>query len=250
MEQGELSNSCYNSLTLQEVSSLSRIRNHYNKKPVFSFSIKETLTLIDRAFEAMGRPYRTRINTEAIKFGRQPAELDGVFLMISDALRAYDLATHFYSTPTEAKASYTRHKKNIKNTRKKLDNSFVDIFDVVNGMIPSAWSRYNSEKMRNSLKALNEVRSLLNEQIDLIDFEGRPDSRAENFVNGVCMHLAWNANIKPTKPMTDSLARKPLLRFLEVFYPVEAKAILSKVYDRERGLPTHERIGAEFISPK
>lgn len=247
MEQGELSNSCYNSLTLEEVTSLSRIRKHYNKKPVFSFSIEETLILIDRAFEAMGRPYRTRINAETIKLDRYSSELDGVFLIISDALRTYDLATNFYSTPTEAKASYMSHKKNINRARTKLDNGFVDIFDVVNGMLPLAWSRYNTEKLHNSLKALNEVQSLLEEQIDLIDFEGRPESRAESFVNGVCMFLAWNANIRPTKPMTDSLEKTPLLRFLEVFYPVEAKAILSKVYDRERSLPAHEMIGAQFI---
>lgn len=83
----------------------------------------------------------------------------------------------------------------------------------------------------------------------MIDFEGRSDSRAESFVNGICMHLVWNANIKPTKPMTDSHNKTPLLRFLEVFYPVEANAILSKIYDRERGLPRNERIGAAFITP-
>jgi len=55
MEQGELSNSCYNSLSPQEVSSLSRIRNFYNKKPVFALSIEETLKLIDRTYESMGR---------------------------------------------------------------------------------------------------------------------------------------------------------------------------------------------------
>jgi hypothetical protein len=249
MEQGELSNSCYNSLTLQEVSSLSRIRNLYNKKPVFAFSINETLALIDRAYESMGRQYRTRINTEAIKFGRYSGELDGVSLMISDALRTYDYATHFYLTPTEAQESHKHHKKNVSRARKKLDTSFADIISIVNGMLPFVWSRYNSDKLRNSLKTLNEIRSLLDEQIGLIDFEGRPDSRAESFVNGVCMHLVWNANIRPTKPMTDSHEKTPLLRFLEVFYPVEAKSILSKIYDRERGLPPHERIGAKFISP-
>lgn len=250
MEQGELSDSCYNSLNADETSSLLIIRNHYNKKSVFSLSTEETLALIDRAFEAMGRPYRTRVDAETIKLGRYSGELDGVFLMISDALRTYDLATHFYSTPAEAKASYTRHNKNIKHARKKLDSGFLDILDVVNGMLPTVWSRYNTEKLSNSLKTLNEVRRLLDDQIDLIDFEGRPDSRAEFFVNGVCMYLAWNANIRPTKPITDSLEKTPLLRFLEVFYPVEAKAILSKVYDRERGLPAHERIGAKFITPK
>lgn len=249
MEQGQLSNSCYNSLTLEEASSLLRIRNKYNKKPVFSYSAEEALVLIDRAFEAMGRSYRTRINTETVKFGRYSGELDGVFLMISAALRAYDHATHFYSTPTEAKESYTRHKKNIKYTRKKLDHGFTDISDVINGMLPVVWLTYDSEKLHNALKTLNEVRSLLDKQINLIDFEGRPDSRAEFFVNAVCMHLTWNANIRPTKPMTDSLEKNPLLRFLEVFYPVEAKAILSKIYDRERGLPMDERIGATFISP-
>lgn len=250
MERGELSISCYKSLTVEEGSSLSKIRGHYKKEAVFSFGVEETLILIDRAFEALGRPYRTRINAETIKFGRYSGELDGVFLMVSDALRTYDLANHFYSTPTEAKTSYALHKKNIKHARKRLDNGFLDIFEVVNGMLPSVWSRYSAEKLRNSLSALSEVQSLLGEQIDLIDFESRPDSRAESFVNGVCMSLAWNANIRPTKPMTDSLEKTPLLRFLEVFYPVEAKAILSKIYDRERGLPTDEKIGAKFISPK
>jgi hypothetical protein len=250
MEQGGLSDSCYRSLTSEEISSLSRIRNHYNKKPLISLSIEDTLKLIDRAFEALGRPYRTRINSETVKFGRYSGELDGVFLMISDALRTYELATHFYSTPAEAKVSYVRHKKNIKYARKKLANGFADIFDVINGMLPSAWSGHSNEKLRNSLEILKQVRNLLDQQIDLIDFEGRPDSRAESFVNGVCMYLAWNANVRPTKPMTDSLEKTPLLRFLEVFYPVEAKSILSKIHDRERGLPTHERIGAKFISPK
>jgi hypothetical protein len=249
MEQGELSNSCYNSLSPQEVSSLSRIRNFYNKKSVFALSIEQTLSLIDRAYESMGRPYRTRINTETIKFGRYSGELDGVFLMISDALRTYDSATHFHSTPTEAIETHKHHKKNISRARKKLDTSFNDIISIVNGMLPSVWSKSNNEKLHNSLSTLNEIRTLLDEHIDLIDFESRSDSRAESFVNGVCMHLVWNANIKPTKPMTDSHKKTPLLRFLEVFYPIEASAILSKVYDRERGLPPNKRIGATFITP-
>lgn len=249
MEQGELSNSCYNSLSPQEVSSLSKIRKHYNKKPIFTFSIKETLSLIDRSYESMGRRYRNRINTETIKFGRYSGELDGVFLIISDALRAYDCATHFHLTPTEAKEAHRHHKKNINLARKKLDTGFTDIISIVNSMLPSAWSRYSNEKLRNSLRDLNEIRALLDEHIDLVDFENRSDSRAESFINGVCMGLVWNANIRPTKPMTDSHKKTPLLRFLEVFYPVEANAILSKIYDRERGLSLHERIGATFISP-
>lgn len=249
MEQGELSDSCYNSLSPQEVSSLSKIRNHYNKKPVFAFSIKEALSLIDRSYESMGKRYRTRINAETIKFGRHSGELDGVFLMISDALRAYDCATYFHLTPTEAKEAHRHHKKNINRAKKKLDAGFADIISIVNSMLPSVWSRYSNEKLRNSLRTLNEIRTLLDEHIDLVDFESRSDSRAESFVNGVCMSLVWNANIRPTKPMTDSHKKTPLLRFLEVFYPVEANAILSKIYDRERGLPLHERIGATFISP-
>jgi len=250
MEQGELSNSCYSSLTQEEISSLSRIRSHYNKKPVFSFSIEETLVLVDRAFESMGRPFRTRINEDTKKFGRYSGELDGVFLMMSDALRTYDHATFFCSTPAEAKELYARHKKDVRRARKKLDNSFGDIVGIVNGMLPSVWARYNIEKLHNTVNALNEIRSILDEQVTLIDFEGRPDSRAESFVNGVCMYLVWNANIRPTKPKFDSQEKTPLLRFLEVFYPVEAEAILSRIYDRERGLLTHERIGAKFISPR
>lgn len=250
MEQGELSNGCYISLTQEEISSLSRIRNHYNKKPVFSFSIEETLLLVDRAFESMGRPFRTRVNEDTKRFGRYSGELDGVFLLISDALRTYDQSTFFYSTPAEAKALYARHKKDVRRARKKLDNSFGDIVAIINGMLPSVWARYNVEKLHDAVNSLNEIRSILNEQIELIDFEGRPDSRAESFVNGVCMYLVWNANIRPTKPMSDSQEKSPLLRFLEVFYPVEAKAILSRIYDRERGLPTDEKIGAKFMSPR
>lgn len=249
MKQGELSNGCYRSLTQEEISSLSRIRNHYNTKPVFPLSIEETLALVDRAFESMGRRFRTRINQGTVKFGRYSGEQDGVFLMISDALRTYDCADLFYSTPAEAKALYARHKTDIRRARNKLDNSFGDIIGIVNGMLPTVLARYNIEKLHNSINALNEIRSVLDEQITLMDFEVRPDSRVEYFVNGVCMYLVWNANIRPTKPMSDSQEKSPLLRFLEVFYPVEAKAILSRIYDRERGLPTDKKIGAKFISP-
>ncbi len=249
MEQGKLSNDCYNTLSPQEVYSLSRIRNFYNKKPVFAFSIEETLSLIDRAYESMGRPYRNRINTATIKFGRYSGELDGVFLMISDALRTYDGTTQFLLTPTEATETHKHHKKNIRHARKKIDTSFTNIISVVNTILPSVWSKYDNEKLQNSLTTLTEIRTLLDEHIDLLDFESPSDSHAESFVNGVCMHLVWNANIRPTKPMTDSYKKKPLLRFLEVFYPVEANAILSKIYDRERGLPLNKRIGATFISP-
>lgn len=249
MEQGKLSNSCYNTLSPQEIYSLSRIRNFYNKKPIFSLSIEETLSLIDRAYESMGRRYRNRINIETIKFGRYSGELDGVFLMISDALKTYDCASHFLLTPTEATETHKHHKKNIRCARKKINSSFTEIISIVNAMLSSAWSKSHNEKLRNSLCTLTEIRTLLDEHIDLLDFESRSDSRAESFVNGVCMHLVWNANIRPTKPMTDSHKRTPLLRFLEVFYPVEANSILSKIYDRERGLPLNERIGATFISP-
>lgn len=249
IEQGGLSNSCYSSLSPQEASSLSKIRDHYRKEPIFSLSVEDTLLLIDRAYESMGRRYRARINAETIKFGRYSGELDGVFLIIADAQRTYDHATYFHLTPMEAKEAHRHHKKNIRCARKGLDASFAGITNIVNGLIPSVWSRHGDEKLRNSLDTLNQVRILLDEHIDLIDFEARSDSRAESFVNGVCMHLVWNANIRPTKPMTDSHGKTPLLRFLEVFYPIEASAILSKIYDRERGLPLHKRIGATFIPP-
>jgi hypothetical protein len=198
----------------------------------------------------MGRSFRNRINSETVKFGRYSGELDGVFLVVSDALRAYEFANHFHSTPKEAIQIHRSHKKNLGRARKILDTGFSDITGVVNGMLPSVWSRASSEKLQSSLSVLDEIRALLEEHIDLIDFESRSDSRAESFVNGVCMSLVWNANIKPTKPMTDSHKKNPLLRFLEVFYPVESNSILSKIYDRERDLPQNERIGAKFITPK
>lgn len=249
MEQGRLSNSCYASLTAQEIRSLSQIREHYCTSAVFNLSTEQTLSLIDRAYEAMGRSFRNRINAETVKFGRYSGDLDGVFIIISDALRTYDASDFFPSTPSEAKETYKLHKKNVNQARKKLDTGFSDITNIINSILPAIWLRSDNEKMRDSLSSLNEIRSFLEEQIEVIDFGDRPDSRAEAFVNGVCMHLVWIANIKPTKPMTDSHNKKPLLRFLEVFYPIESHSVLSKIYDRERGLPPEKRIGATFLAP-
>ena len=249
MKQGALSSECYNSLSQQEISSLSRIRDAYSEKPIFSISVEQTLQLIDRAYESMGRAFRNRINAETISFGRYSGDLDGVFLIIADALRTYDYSTHFPSTSLEAKEIHREHKQNIIRARKKVEKSFADIASVIDSLIPSAWTKHSNEKLRSSLGALDEIRCLLVEQLDVIDFDRRSESVAESFVTGVCTHLIWNANIKPTKAMFDSGEKTPLLRFLEVFYPDEAGAILAKLYDRERSLPQHERIGATFIPP-
>lgn len=249
MEQGWLSNSCYASLTAHEIRSLSRIREHYCTKTVFKLSTEQTLSLIDRAYEAMGRSFRNRINAKTLDFGRYSGELDGVFIIISDALRTYDTADLFPSTPTEAKENFTSHKKHLNQVRKKLDTGFSDITNIINSILQASWLKSDNEKMRDYLSSLNEIRSFLEKQIEVIDFGDRPESRAEAFVNGVCMSLVWTANIKPTKPMTDSHNKNPLLRFLEVFYPVEAHSVLSKIYDRERTLPPEKRIGATFLAP-
>lgn len=249
MKQGALSSKCYKSLSQQEISSLSKIRDAYSEKPIFSISVEQTLQLVDRAYESMGKTFRNRINTETINFGRYSGELDGVYLMIADALGTYDYSTHFPSTSAEAKEIHKEHKKNISRARKKVEKSFADIASVIDRLIPSAWTTHRNEQLRNSLGALDEIRCLLVDQLDVIDFDRRSESVAESFVTGVCSHLIWNANIKPTKAMFDSGEKTPLLRFLEVFYPDEASAILAKLYDRERSLPQHERIGATFIPP-
>lgn len=249
MEQGALSSKCYSSLSEQEVSSLSRIRSFYSEKPIFALSIEQTLSLIDRAYEAMGRPYRNRINAETVKFGRYSGELDGVFLMIADALRTYDHASYFPSTPAKATEIHREHKKNISRARKTVEKSFTDITSVIDGLIPSAWTKTSNEQLHSSLETLDDIRRLLVEHLDLLDFDRRSESIAESFVTGVCRSLIWNANIKPRPPMTDSHKKTPLLRFLEVFYPDDASAILAKVHDRERDLPLHKRMGATFIPP-
>ncbi|WP_421557858.1 hypothetical protein [Pseudomonas canadensis] len=249
MKQGALSSKCCKSLSQQEISSLSKIRDAYSEKPIFSISVEQTLQFIDRAYESMGRTYRNRINTETINFGRYTGELDGVFLMIANALRIYDYATHFPSTPAEASQIHRGHKKNISRARKKVEESFADLANIIERLIPSAFTKQSNEKLRSSLGALDEIRCLLAEHLDVIDFDRRSESVAESFVTGVCANLVWNANIKPTKAMTDSHKKTPLLRFLEVFYPDEASAILAKLHDRERGLPQHKRIGATFIPP-
>ncbi|WP_122422951.1 hypothetical protein [Pseudomonas viridiflava] len=249
MKQGKLSIECYNSLSSQELLSLSKIRNHYGNKQIFALSIEETLMIVDRAYEAMGRCFRSRIIRETIKFGRYCGDLDGVFLIISDALRAYDSAGCFHLTAAEAKTMHERHKNDVHQARKKINAGFNDIVNIINETLPSVWHRYSREQMHTSLNTLSEIQTLLDGHFDLIDFESRSYTSAESFVHGVCMSLVWNANIRPTKPMTDSAEKTPLLRFLEVFYPSEANSILSRVYDRERKLPQSKRIGATFIPP-
>ncbi|UVK84841.1 hypothetical protein LOY46_09205 [Pseudomonas sichuanensis] len=250
MEQGNLTSNCYTSLSPAEQLSLTRIRDWYSQKPLFSFSIEDTLSFIDRAYESMGRAYRNRINTQTIKLGRYTGELDGVSLIIADALRLYDYSACFHPTPSEAVEVFRDHKKSIKFARKKLNSSFSDITLIINGLLPSVLANDSKKQLANALTSLDEIRLLLEKNLDLIDFGERSDSRAEAFVNGVCMHLVWSANIRPTKPTTDSYKKTPLLRFLEVFYPVEASSILAKIYDQERGLPSNRRIGATFIAPK
>ena len=249
MEQGSLSSECYISLNSQEIASLSSIRNHYNKKQIFRFSIEQTLSLADQAFEAMGRRFRNRINAETIRYGRYCGDLDGASLIISDTLRSYDYSDFFHTTSTDAKETYTLHKKHVNRARKKLDDSFSEISYIIDRMTPAIWHKPSAEKIRESLTSLNEIRSLLNEQLDFIDFNERSHSRAEAFVTGVCMHLVWNAGIKPTKPVTDSGDKTPLLRLLEVFFPIEARFVLSKIYDRDRSLPAEKKIGGTFIKP-
>ncbi|QKE62281.1 hypothetical protein HNE05_02535 [Aquipseudomonas campi] len=118
MEQGSLSDSCYYALTQEERDSLSVIREHYSRKQIFKFDVERALLFIDCSYEAMGKSYRDRINQETKIFGRYDGALDGVFLMIADALRLYDESFCFFDTPKEAlnRPSFPRHSPSSGNS--------------------------------------------------------------------------------------------------------------------------------------
>ncbi|MCB2382545.1 hypothetical protein KV201_10185 [Shewanella sp. SR1] len=116
--------------------------------------------------------------------------------------------------------------------------------------IPTPCSQYDEETLENVLKQLLDMQQVIDLRIERLNFSKRFGTKAEQFVIGVCDSLVWNAGIKPTKPLTDSKQKTPILRFLEVFYPLEAIAILSKIYEQERHALIDQKIGATFIKPK
>jgi len=249
MNQGVLSDSCFVSLTDEEQASLKKIRAHY-KNDVFEFGIKETLSLIDRSYEAMGKRFRNRLNRETREFGRYEGDLDGVFLLISDSLRSFYGSKFFTDTPRQSAESHKQHQYQVQRTKKLSDNAFLDMKAVVTELLPTTWSKYDKETLESVLKQLPDIQQVINQQLERLNFSKRRSTKAEQFVISVCNSLVWNAGIKPTKPLTDSRQRTPLLRFIEVFYPLEARAILSKIYDQERHTPIDQKIGATFIEPK
>ncbi|MGI2068179.1 hypothetical protein [Shewanella sp. MF08487] len=249
MNQGALTDECYLSLTVEERGSLDRIRAHYQKSDVFEFGIDETLNFIDRSYEAMGKRFRDRINRETKAFGRHDGELDGVFLVIGDALRTFHGSQFFSDTPQQTAEIHKQHQCQVRKAQQLSDNAFSDILAVVNELKPTSWSKFDEEELKSAIEKLFEVKNLIDKQIDRINFAKRSDSKAEQFIVTVCYSLVWHANIKPTKPLTDCRQKTPLLRFLEVFYPIEAASILSKIYDKERQTPEGLKIGASFIKP-
>ena len=249
MTQGALTDECYFSLTDEERILLNIIRVHYQKRDVFELDIDVKLSLIDRSYEAMGKRFRDRINRKTRDFGRYDAELEGVFLVIGDALSTFHESQFFSTTPQQSAEIHNQHQYQVKKAQKLSDNAFSDLSTVVNRLLPTSWSKFDEEELESVLEKLSEMKNIIDKQINRVNFAKRSDSQAEQFVVSVCNSLVWHANIKPTKPLTDSRQKTPLLRFLEVFYPTEAKSILSKIYDKERRAPDAQKIGASFIKP-
>lgn len=250
MTQGSLSRECYNSLEENEIDSLTKIRAHYTNKEVFCFGTEKTLELIDLSYEAMGRTFRSRVNRKSKEFGRYKCEdFDGVFLLISDTLLSYDSARFFFHTPKEASDTYKEHKLQITKAEKILNRGIDDLYRVINGLCSTTLSKNDEQQVEYASRKLSELKDILSDQVNKLEKDKRSLTQAEFFVSSVCDSLVWQADIKPTKPTTDSQKKTPLLRFLEVFYPKEARQVLSKVYDRERKLPNTEKIGATFIPP-
>ncbi|WP_192979913.1 hypothetical protein [Pseudomonas sp. EggHat1] len=248
-EQGHLSIECYASLSEEEKSSLAKIRKHFKNSSSPDLNSEKTQRLIDRSYEAMGRTFRNRINRETQKFGRYKGDLDGVFLLISDSIHSYETSEVFPQTPKESLSLHSSHQRTLLKTKRKLDLGYKNLSSSINDIIPSAFTKVISERLHDALLELDKIHALVNDQISAIDYDKRPDSCAESFVHSVCMNLIWNANIRPTRALTDSHQEKPLLRFLKVFYPADSEGILARLYDRERSLLPDQRIGSTFISP-
>lgn len=249
MTQGALTDECYFSLTDEEKKSLDIIRSHYQKSDVFKLGVGVTLSLIDRSYEAMGKKFRDRINRKTRGFGRYDGELEGVFLVIDDALITFYGSQFFSTTPQQSAEIHNQQQSQVRKAQKLSDNAFSDLSAVVNGLLPTSWSKFDEEELESVLEKLSEMKNIIDKRRNRVNFPKRSDTKAEQFVVSVCNSLVWYANIKPTKPLTDSRQKKPLLRFLEVFYPTEAKSILSKIYDKERRVPDAQKIGASFIEP-
>ena len=251
MKQGYISTDTWERLTAEEKLSLLAIRDHFENVNYLSEHLNSQ-KLVDQSFEAMGKTFRNRINKEVSSYGRYvDQKRDGVFLIIQGSIRDFDSANQFFPEKlSDAKCIYQRFQRDKVKFNKSTNKSVKNLEDAITWLKERSPLRYQVEQLDEATIALQTVSNIIASQLTEKDSVSRPQFGAENFVNGVCNSLIWFGNIKPSKPLTDSGTKSPLLRFLEVFYPFEAESALSSLYEKNKRAPASEKIGASFLSVK
>ncbi|WP_407332747.1 hypothetical protein [Enterovibrio sp. 27052020O] len=246
MKQGHISDEVWNKLSADDKGSLEAIRHHFIKHSKCSDQLSNILELVDRSYEAMGSRFRNRVNKSVHEYGRYVGELDGVFVIIQDAVHAYHSSNLFPETSGDALSQHKFYRNQRSKATKFSEDAFDKLERVVNWLSHSATTIHEQEELVQLKKDLNNIEHVLEHHFMRTNLAERSPSRAESFVLSVCNHLVWEANIKPTKPLYPSGEKTPLLRFIEVFFPLEGQAVLSSIYEKQKRCPEENRIGAKF----
>lgn len=240
MQQGYMSKSSWDELTIDERSSLQRMRDKHK-------GTEHHLKLIDLSYEAMGKVFRSRINNEVIKYQRYKGDLEGVYLIICKAINDFYGSSDFPETKYKSKEEHDFYQKQRQKASKLSDEAFSNLERAINWLSNTTTTKQDELDMSVANKKLLELKKLISVHLERVDYPNRSPSQAESFVDATCNHLVWFANIKPTRPMNSLGKKTPFLRFLEVFFPFEAEPILSSLYEKQKRLPIEKRIGGMFI---
>ncbi|EAQ55418.1 MULTISPECIES: hypothetical protein [Vibrio] len=240
MQQGYMSESSWDELTFDERSSLQLMREKYKNSD-------HHLKLIDQSYEAMGKIFRSRINSEVIKYKRYEGDLDGVYLIINKAIHDFFGSSHFPATKHKSKEIHDFHQKQRQKASKLSDEAFCSLERTINWLSNTTTTKQDELDMSVANEKLIELKKLISSHLERVDLHDRSPSKAESFVLGTCNNLIWFANIKATRTIDSSGGKTPFLRFLEVFFPFEAEPILSSLYEKQKRLPIEKRIGGTFI---
>ena len=251
MYQGYISDVEWHKLTATEKASLATIRSHFETSSCVDSNV-DVLKLVDQSFEAMGKRYRDRINNKIASYGRYSnGNYDGVFLIIQGAIRDYQAANQFFPPRvSEAKVIYQSFMSEREKIAKNSTKSIEDLEKTIEWLMHRSILRCQTEPLEKATLALTSISKVLDEQLRSKESLTRPQSSVENFVSGVCGFLVWFGDIKPTRPINPSGSKTPLLRFLDVFYPSEAEAALSSLYEKQKRALPSEKIGSGFFANK
>ncbi|WP_438462135.1 hypothetical protein [Marinomonas sp. PE14-40] len=248
MQQGFITDIGWKKLKTEDKKSLELIRLHFKSANYLSEGVNSQ-ELVDKSFEAMGKRFRTRINREIASYGRYKNDKhDGVFLIIQGAIRDYDAANQFFPPKaSDAKRMYQQFQNERGTFGRSTTKSIKNLSVAIEWLKERTPLKFEEEQLNEAEEALNKISEILELQLKSKGLVKCPNSSAENFVKDVCGFLMWYANIKPTKAITDTGDKTPLLRFLEVYYPFEAEVALSSLYEKEKRAAPHDKIGSSFM---